>query len=83
LEWIQQNTEGIIPASVNLWGEFDVRRSMRRGAITEDPNTGIDGATIAANNGWRKVEEAKFDLYRFVILAWFRGRELSIEDVLF
>jgi hypothetical protein len=32
LEWIQQNTVGIIPVTVDLWAEFGVRRSMRRGA---------------------------------------------------
>jgi hypothetical protein len=29
LEWIQQNTAGVIPLTVNLWEEFGVRRSMR------------------------------------------------------
>jgi hypothetical protein len=57
LEWIQQNTSGVIPLTVNLWEEFGVRRSMRRGATTEALNAGIDG--IDANNGWRKVEAAK------------------------
>jgi hypothetical protein len=65
LEWIQQNTEGIIPASINLWEEFGVRRSMRRGATTEAPNAGIDGATIDANNGWRNVEAAKGKMPRY------------------
>jgi hypothetical protein len=59
LEWIQQNSEGIIPASMNLWEEFGVRRPSRRGATTEALSAGIDGATIDANNGWRKVEEAE------------------------
>jgi hypothetical protein len=59
LEWIQQNTEGIIPASINLWEEFGVCRTIRRGATTDALNTGIDGATIYANNGWGKVEAAE------------------------
>jgi hypothetical protein len=59
LEWIQQNTIGIIPLAVNLWEEFVVRRSMRRGATTEALNAGIDGPTIDDNNGWRKVEASK------------------------
>jgi hypothetical protein len=65
LEWIQQNTSGIIPLTINLWEEFGVRRSMRRGATTEALNAGIDGPTINANNGWRKVEEAKGEMPRF------------------
>jgi hypothetical protein len=32
---------------------------MRRGDTTEALNAGIDGTTIDANNGWRKVEAAK------------------------
>jgi hypothetical protein len=56
LKWIQQNTSGVIPLTVNLWEEFGVSRSMRRGASTEEFNAGIDGPTIDANNGWRKVE---------------------------
>jgi hypothetical protein len=59
LEWIQQNTSGIIPLTINLWEEFGIRRSMRRGAKMKALNAGIDGPTIAANNGWWKVEEVK------------------------
>jgi hypothetical protein len=51
LEWIQQNTSGIIPLTINLWEEFGVRRSMWRGATTEALNAGIDDPTIDANNG--------------------------------
>jgi hypothetical protein len=39
-----------------MWEEFRVMKSMRRGAITEALNAGIDGPTIHVNNGWRKVE---------------------------
>jgi hypothetical protein len=38
LEWIQQNTSGIIPLTINLWEEFGIRRSMRRRATTEAMN---------------------------------------------
>jgi hypothetical protein len=43
LEWIQWNTEGIIPKSVNL---------TRRGETTAALNAGLDGLTIDAINGW-------------------------------
>jgi hypothetical protein len=43
LEWIQHNTSGIIPLTINLWEEFGVRRSVRREATTEALNAGIDG----------------------------------------
>jgi hypothetical protein len=64
LEWIQQNTTGIIPLSINLWEEFGVRRSMRIGTTMEAPNVGIDGPTIGTNNGWRRVEVAKGKMLR-------------------
>jgi hypothetical protein len=35
LEWIQQNTTGIISFTIDLWAEFGVMRLMRRGATTE------------------------------------------------
>jgi hypothetical protein len=50
LQWIQLNTTGIIPVTIDLWAELGVRRSMRRGATTEALNMGIDGPTIDANN---------------------------------
>jgi hypothetical protein len=65
LEWIQQNITGIIPFTVNLWDEFGVRRSMRRGATTENLNACIDGHTIDANNVWLKVEAAKGKMPRY------------------
>jgi hypothetical protein len=65
LEWIEQNTDAIIPVSNNLSEEFGVRMSMRRGATTEALNAGIDGATIDANNGWRKLEAAKGKMPRY------------------
>jgi hypothetical protein len=64
LEWIQQITEGIIPKSVNLWEEFGVRKSMRRGATTSALIAGLDGPTIDANNGC-KVEAAKGKMLRY------------------
>jgi hypothetical protein len=68
LEWIQKNTSGIIPLTINLWEEFGVRRSMRRGATMEALNAGIDGPTIDANNGWRKVEAEKGKMPQFSML---------------
>jgi hypothetical protein len=59
LEWIQQNTTGIIRVTIDLWTEFGVRRLMRRGETTGALNAGIDRPTNDANNGWRKVESAK------------------------
>jgi hypothetical protein len=65
LEWIQQNTSGIIPLTISLGEEFGVRRSTRRRATTEALNAGIDGPTIDANNVWRNVGAAKGEMPRF------------------
>jgi hypothetical protein len=65
LEWIQQNTTGIITVTIDLWAKFGVKRSMRRGATTEALHTGIEGPTIDANSGWRKIESAKGKMPRF------------------
>jgi hypothetical protein len=67
LSWIHKNTIGIIPLIVNLWEEFGVRRSMRRGATMEALNTDMDGPSIDANNGWRKVEAVKGEMPRYLI----------------
>jgi hypothetical protein len=54
LEWIHQNTTGIIHLAINSWEEFGVITSMRRGATTTVPSWGIDGIaspTIDDNKG--------------------------------
>jgi hypothetical protein len=65
LEWIQQNPVGIIPLTIDLWAEFGVQRSMRRGATMETLNAGINGPTIDTNNVRRKVESSKGKMSRF------------------
>jgi hypothetical protein len=68
LEWIQQDKVGIIPVTIDLWAEFGVRTSMRRGGTTEALNSGIDGSIVDANNGWQKVESAKVKMPRFSMM---------------
>jgi hypothetical protein len=65
LEWIQQNTTGIIPITIDLWSQFGVGRSIWRGVATEALKVGIFWPTIDANNGWRKVESAKGKMPQF------------------
>jgi hypothetical protein len=51
LEWIQQNTTGIIPVTIDLWAEFGLSRSIFREATMEALHAGIAGPTIDAKNG--------------------------------
>jgi hypothetical protein len=60
LVWIQENTQGLIPMSVDLWDVVGCQRSMRRGATTEALNMEVYASCIDANNCWRKVERAKW-----------------------
>jgi hypothetical protein len=59
LVWIQENTEGLIPMTIDLWEVVGCRRSMRRGATAEALNMEVVASWIDANNGWRKFERAK------------------------
>jgi hypothetical protein len=59
LVWIQENTQGLIPMTIDFWDVVGCRRSMRRGATTEALNMEVGASWIDANNGWRKVEQAK------------------------
>jgi hypothetical protein len=59
LVWIQENTEVLIPMTIDLRGVFGCQITMRRGATTEALNVEVDASWIDANNGWRKNERAK------------------------
>jgi hypothetical protein len=59
LVWIQENTESLIPMTVDLWEVVGCRRSMRRGSTTEALHMEVDASWSVANNGWRKFERAK------------------------
>jgi hypothetical protein len=58
LVWIQENTQGLIPMTIDLWDVVGFKISMRRGATTKALNMEVDASCIDANNGWRKVERA-------------------------
>jgi hypothetical protein len=59
LVWIQENTEGLIPMTVDLWEVVGCRRSMKRRETTEALNMEVKASWIDANNGWRKFEREK------------------------
>jgi hypothetical protein len=56
LVWIQENMQGLIPMSIDLWDVVGCRISTRRGATTEALNMEVDASWTDVNNGWRKVE---------------------------
>jgi hypothetical protein len=59
LIWIQENTQGLIPMTIDLWEVIGYRRSMRKGATTGALKIEVHAFWIDANNGWRKFERAK------------------------
>lgn len=59
LENIQQESPGIVGHHVNVFEEFGVSRSFRRGSDTHAINQGMDTTDIERNNRWRTEEKAK------------------------
>jgi hypothetical protein len=59
LEAIQRESPDTIGLSVNVWEEFGVSRSFRRGSDAHAINQGVSTSDIERNNRWRSVENAK------------------------
>jgi hypothetical protein len=59
LEIIQRELPGVIGVNVNVFDEFGVSRSFRRGSDAHAINQGVDSVDIERNNRWRSVEQAK------------------------
>jgi hypothetical protein len=59
LENIQRESPHIISASVDVFDEFGVSRSFRRGSDTHAINQGVKTEDIERNNRWRTVEQAQ------------------------
>lgn len=58
LELIQRENNGIVGSHVNVFEEFGVSRSFRRGSDTHAINQGVDKMDIERNNRWRSEERA-------------------------
>jgi hypothetical protein len=50
---------GLIPQEVNVYEQFGVSRTFRRGATSTARIRGVDRDTIDLVNRWRKFESAK------------------------
>lgn len=51
---VQRRFPNAIPDSINVFDEYSVFRSLRRGATSEAQNVGIAPNVIESNNRWRK-----------------------------
>ena len=58
LENVQRETEDIIGKDINVFEEFGVSRSFRRGSDAHAVNQGVTTSDIERNNRWRSVETA-------------------------
>ena len=56
---VQRRFPDAIPDSVNVFDDYSVFRSLRRGATTEAQNVGIAANVIESNNRWRKNHRAR------------------------
>jgi len=56
---IVQTTTQEIPANIVVSEKFNIHCSFRRGATTRAKEQGVDEATIAMNNRWRKVQNCQ------------------------
>lgn len=55
---IQEKRSGVIPAEVQVYEEFGISRSFRRGATTEARNQKVSENDINLMNRWRNFEKA-------------------------
>lgn len=55
---IQSTEPSIIPAGVQVYEEYGIARSFRRGATSEARNKKVDQSDIDLMNRWRNFENA-------------------------
>lgn len=56
---IQARGDGVVPKTDDVFNDYGLRRSARRGATTEASNLGVSKDTIDANNRWSAEERTK------------------------
>lgn len=59
LQVIKDTRQDLIPESVNVYEEYGISRSFRRGSNTHAKNQGVNPKDIDLMNRWRNVENAK------------------------
>ena len=58
IEIIQRETNGIVGGQVNVFDEYGVSRSFRRGSDAHALNQGVNIIDIEINNRWRSIDSA-------------------------
>jgi hypothetical protein len=56
---IKEARPDLIPAEVDVFEDFGLSRSLRRGSATTAGRHGVSSATVELINRWRKIENAK------------------------
>jgi len=59
IQMVKDARPGLIPQEVNVYEQFGVSRTFRRGATSTARIRGVDRDTIDLVNRWRKFESAK------------------------
>jgi hypothetical protein len=82
LQEIQRKHPELIAKSVNVFEDYGIRRSFRRGSDAEALNQGVDTVIINAMNRWRTVEEAKGKAPKLKMIAHYADLRLMLRALL-
>jgi len=59
LQRVQNTRRGIIPEDVDVYEDFGISRSFRRGSTSTARTRGVDDKTVTLINRWRSFEQAR------------------------
>ena len=79
---VQNVTEGIVGTKVDVFDEYGLSRSFRRGSDTHAINQKVDTSDIERNNRWRSVENAKAKQPKLRMIHHYTEVSLSLPALL-
>jgi hypothetical protein len=79
---IQSETNNIVGSNVDVFDEYGMSRSFRRGSDTHAINQKVDTADIERNNRWRSVENAKAKQPKLRMIHHYTEVSLSLPALL-
>ena len=82
LENLKRQEPKLIEDGVDIRVDFELSRSLRRGATTEVQNQGVDDTDIQRNNRWRKVESAGTKKPTFVMREHYTEVKQAVKALL-